>query len=152
MMHNEHHCPSAFLQRLLGDTPSAEADRLVQQMRKTECDDRCLRRAVGLVGVTALLALCGLGYVAVLQPDLFFDDRLLLLRGLKIVGLASLICLLGFAAHWFGARRAARTLHIECRQFVLRESRQRSTRPNPPTVESFDAAVNSTLTPAGSLR
>ena len=59
-----------FLKTLILSDDSDQARELQARIQRAEKDEKCIRGAVYMVAVVALLSLSGLGYSAVLVPEL----------------------------------------------------------------------------------
>jgi hypothetical protein len=98
---NDHESETAFLKKCLLYDRSAEPQELLATIGELESNERCVRRAVGLMMFLVALALVGLGYAAILltdyptTPSLFIAP--LTVKIFAVLSVASLICLLVFA-------------------------------------------------------
>lgn len=108
-----------FLKQLMGFAGSRSRRDLLERMQKAEHDEKCVRSALILVGIVALVSLLGLAYAAVLLPEFFDSTTPMLVKLFCALGLGSVICAMAFAGVWIWYRAAANRLHDECRQFVM---------------------------------
>ena len=109
----------AFLRLLIAYDNGAESRRLQDRLAQAERDERCIRRAVLLMGVLFLLSVAGLSYCAILVPEVFRNSRHIVLRSLCDLGLGSLISQVAFLGYLFWHRAVVSHLHGECRHLVL---------------------------------
>ncbi len=115
----EHRTELTFLKRLIVHDASEASRQLQNGLLKAERDETCILRAMSLMAVLFVLALAGLGYCAILLPDIFRDPEHVVMRGLGYLGLGSLISqgvLLGYLL-WH--RITVGRLRRECRRLVL---------------------------------
>ncbi len=91
--------PGAFLQALLPHLDSEERRQLHEDLTKAEREGKCIRRAVFLMVVLLMLSAAGLGYCALLVPEVFRDPSHPLIRMLSVAGLGSLISQVVFLGH-----------------------------------------------------
>ena len=123
-MPNEHERETAFLRRCIRYDESTASRQLDERIVLVQRDERCLRRATGLVVLAAALALAGLGYAAVFSDD--FPFRLsefrsqLLIKTMGAVGIGSLICVPLFIAIGLRHRRELNRRRDECRLVVTK--------------------------------
>lgn len=122
---NEHQRETAFLRQCLLYHESTECRELEQGIAQILRDERCVRRAMGLMIGLLALALVGLGFVAVLLGDPGQSVRVLLVKLIGTLGLASLISLVGFAGLGVVYRRELNGRREKCRRLAaaLLESR-----------------------------
>jgi hypothetical protein len=90
-----------------------------QRLARAERDERCLRTALWLVTVLAMLCGAGLGYEMVFVQDFFQNPTHLATRVFGCVGFAAVICWFGFGAWWLYHRAVANRLHEECRRLLI---------------------------------
>lgn len=111
---------TAFLKRiiLLGDTN--EGRELERKIAKVECDERRVRRFAAGMALCGALAVAGLAYGAILQEDVPFGTPESVVKVLYQLALASLICLMGFAAQLAICRQKLNRFQEECRQLIIR--------------------------------
>ena len=117
---SEHRKDIEFLRRLIvyADTEEhRELDRKIAQVQRDEC---CVQRAALMAVLFALAAMAGLAYVTILGNDFPYSQSQLFVTILYGVGLASLICLVGFAGILTIYRLRLNRLREECRQLVKR--------------------------------
>jgi len=120
---------TAFLRQLIAYDDTAERHKLEEGITQAQRDERCVRRAVWLMVLLAALAAVGLGYAAVLLGDYPHNmSRFVthfLVKGSCVLGLASLISLLGFVGVGAVYRKNLGQRREECRRLAatLLESR-----------------------------
>jgi hypothetical protein len=108
-----------FLKQLIRADSSDKCRELQARISKAERDERCIRSAVFLVVVLALLSAAGLGYSAVLLPEFFENTTPLLVKVFSALVLTSLICLLGFCGFWLWYRGVCDRIYNECRNWII---------------------------------
>jgi|ERR1043166_1492945 hypothetical protein len=128
-----------FLKELIRTEHCEELEALQSQITKAERDERCIRSAVWLMLVLALLSGAGLGYSAVFVREFFENATPVIVKIFSALVLASAICLVGFLGFWFWTREICNRLYEDCRNLII--SLHRPT-PQPP---------DSPLPPAGSV-
>src|SRR3954467_15344348 len=90
-----------FLKALILCDDSAQGRQLQDRIKSAEKDERCIRGAVGLVAVLALLSLSGLGYSAVFAPQTVQFSSFIGTKVCCALGLGSAICVTIFLGYWF---------------------------------------------------
>lgn len=115
----EHHKEHSFLKLLIAHDASEESRQLQDGLAQAERDERCIRRAMFLMAVIFVLSLAGLGYCAILLPDVFSNPKHLIMRTLSYLGLGSLISEGVFLGYLLWHRLAVGRLHGQCRSLVL---------------------------------
>jgi hypothetical protein len=128
-----HKKPGAFLKALLLHLDSEERHQLHDNLAKAEREEKSIRRAVFLAMLILMLSLSGLGYCAVLLPDVFRSPTPLLVRSLLVLALGSLISQAVFLGYLLWHRATVTRLHEECRRLVLALARVRLTAPPAPS-------------------
>lgn len=113
--------PGLFFEALLDLHMDGERDRqLCDELAKVEGKDKCLRRAVFLMAVLLMLSVAGLGYCALLLPEVFCNPDHLLMRSLFVLGLGALISQVGCLGCLLWNRSVVQArLHEECRCRIL---------------------------------
>src|SRR5512141_2266309 len=94
---SEHQTETAFLRHIILYDDSEARRKLEQSIAQLKRDTNCVRRVASLVAQLALLALAGIAYGVLLQENFPYNGSGLVFRILCVLGLASLICLVGFA-------------------------------------------------------
>ena len=115
----EHKTEHAFLKRLIEHDASEETRQLLEGLVQTERDGKRIRRAMSVMGMLFVLSLTGLGYCAILLPDIFRNPEHLVMRGLGYFGLGSLISQGAFFGYLLWHRVAVSRLRRKCRRRVL---------------------------------
>ena len=96
----EHKTEHTFLKQLIVHDAS-EASRLLQNdLTQAERDEKCIRRAVFSMVVLFMLSLAGLGYCAILLPDVFRNPSHLVMRSVCYLGLGSLMSQVAFLGYF----------------------------------------------------
>jgi hypothetical protein len=105
---------------------SGELHRGEDRIRHAERQERCLRRAMGLMTILGLFATFGLGYSVILLYELPAYYARILNHVLTVVGLASLTSLVFFAGYWLLCRHRLSAQREEVRLLALRLLADRS--------------------------
>src|ERR1041385_5310391 len=99
-MTSDYQKQTAFLRQVILYDDSAERHKLEERITRSQRDERCVRRAVGLMAVLTALAMVGLCYSMIFQTDHPQNMSQLLspfiTKVICALGLGSLICLLSF--------------------------------------------------------
>ena len=97
---SDHQRETAFLRQCIRYDDTEERHLLEERITEIQRDERCVRRAMWLMALLALLAMAGLGYAAVFMADHPQDMSQFIApltsKVLCALGLGSLICLLAF--------------------------------------------------------
>ena len=101
------------------------------RIANSESEERCLRRAMWLMGVLAALAALGLGYSVILLYELAPYWTRIINHLLIVVGLAALISLLGIGTVWILCRNRLAAEREEVRRLVMRLLAERSVARSP---------------------
>lgn len=110
---------SGFPKALLLHLDREECRQVLARLGKAECEVNCTRHAVFLVVVLLMVSVVGLGYCAILLPEVFHNRTHLLMRNLSALGLGSLISLVLFLGYLRWHRTVVTRLHEECQRLVL---------------------------------
>ena len=123
----EHETEAAFLKELIAIDDNEATRQLRDGLAKAARESKCIRRAIVLMLTIFCLSVAGLGYCALLLPQIFFNPTHLVTRSLSFLGLVALISELEFLACLLWHRLTVNRLHKECRRqvLVLAESRLR---------------------------
>jgi len=108
-----------FIKELIRSDNSDQCREFQARISKAERDERCIRSAVFLVMIMALISGAGLGYSAVLVPEFFENSTPMIVRVFSALVLACLICLLGFSGFWWWYRKICNRLYNECRNWIM---------------------------------
>ncbi len=119
-MMSEHQKHTEFLRHCLRYGESAEHQALEEKIIQIQRDERCVHRAMWLMAILTALAVAGLGYPAILVESFPYNVPQLTLTLVCALGLASLICLLGFAGLGMIYRRKLDQRREESRQLVTK--------------------------------
>jgi len=98
----KHDKETAFLKRVIVYDEAPERYELEERIAQAQRNEHCVRRATALVAFIAALAAAGLGYSAVILPDVAqstFTARTVV-TFFAVLGLGSLICLVGYLGCW----------------------------------------------------
>jgi hypothetical protein len=120
-----------ILAQCLRHDSSGELHRAEERISHAERDDRCLRRAMWLMALLFGLALAGLGYSAILLYEVAPYYTRIIDHVFNVVGVASLISLVVFAALWIQCRHRIAAGREEVRHLVMKLLADRSS-PRPP--------------------
>lgn len=116
----EHQRETAFLRQIIRHGESTECHKLEKRIAQVQRDQRCVQRLASVMAVFPLLALAGIGYGVILEENFPYAGSKLFFRLLCVLGLASLICLVGFAGLLVLYRLELNEMREECRQVVKR--------------------------------
>lgn len=119
----------AFLKQLIAHDTSEESCQLQHSLVQAGRDERCIRRAMFLMWTLFIFSLAGLGYCAVLLPDVFHNPDHMITRSLCYLGLGALISQGVFIGYFFWHRAVVSRLHGECRLLVLALAQSRLKHP-----------------------
>ena len=116
---------------------SGELHRAEERIQFAERDERCMRRAMWLMAVLAGLATVGLGYSVILLYEVAPYYTRIINHVFTVIGVASLISLLTFAALWMHRRHCLAARREEVRRLALKLLAARSLLPGreKPTIE-----------------
>ncbi len=131
---SEHETETAFLRHMILYDDSDERRKLEKGIAQVRRDTRCVQRVASVTALFPLLALAGIAYGALLQENFPYNGSELVLRVLCVVGLASLICLVGFAGLLTFYFKKLNRLRKEARQLVIRHLESRLGKPQIPTL------------------
>jgi hypothetical protein len=127
----ERNTERAFLKLLIAHDTSKESQQLQHSLSQAERDEKCIRRALSLVVMLFMLSLVGLGYCAILFPEVLYQSRYHVLSGLGGLGLGSVISLVGILTCLLWHSVAVSRLHRTCRLRLLAKIQlQRGTAPS----------------------
>lgn len=119
---NEHEKETAFLRQCVSYEEGPASRQLLERIAQIQRDDRCLQRAIWLMGMLAAVAVFCFGYLAVFSDD--FPAHMSLFAGqfaarvISALGIGSVISLLVFAGLRLKSRSELNTRRDECRQLV----------------------------------
>ena len=127
-----------FLRNCLRYENSAEHDRVDEAITRVQRDERCVWRAVGLMGLLAALSLAGVCYTTVFLAD--SPENMtqlitpLIVKVFCALGVGSLICMLAFAGLGLVYRKDLDRRRNECRRLAARLLESRLGKPEKTTV------------------
>ncbi len=107
-----------FLKNLIRYASDDQRRSLQERFAKAERDEQCLRRAVFLVVLVAIVSVCGVGYAAVFLREFFRDPWNPVTRIFCALGLCAGICFVAFAVFRAWQRGVTNALHDECRRHI----------------------------------
>ena len=139
---SEHETETAFLTHLILYDDSEERLKLEQSIAQVRRDKHCVQRVATVMAVFPLLAVAGLAYAALLQENFPYNGSGLALSALCVLGLASLICLVGFAGLLAVYSRKLNGLQKEARQLVIRLLESRLGNPHHATSPGRHRVLN----------
>src|SRR3989454_41453 len=93
-----------FLKELIRSEDHEELRALQTRITQAERDERCMRSAVWLMFIVALISGAGLGYSAVFVREFFDNTTPLVVKLFTALVMASFMCLVGFLGFWFWTR------------------------------------------------
>ncbi len=142
---------SRFLLSLMLQCECDHATELSDGLILARHQCRVLRRTILMTVVMGSLATSALGYAALLAPDLFARHPWLMLF-MESVGLASLMTVAGLMSYACWIDAMSKTLHEECRRYLLNQWRsQFGTLRHPQTVSADPVRQASEGRPAGAI-
>jgi hypothetical protein len=115
----EHETQAAFLKRLIAYEDGEASTRLQDSLAKADRETKRIRHLMLLMATLFMLSLAGLGYCALLLPQIFSNPTSFVTKSLYFLGLASLISQLELFGYLLWQRFAVSRLHKECRRRVL---------------------------------
>ena len=108
-----------FIKQLIRADTSDKCRELQARICKAERDERCIRAALFIVMVLALLSAAGVGYSAVLLPEFFDNSTPVVVKVFSALVLACIICVLGFCGFWLWYRSVCDRVYNECRNWII---------------------------------
>ena len=117
---SEHQKDTEFLRRIIVYDDTEEHRDLEKKIAGVQRDERCLQRVALAAVLFTLAAMAGLAYTAILEGNFPYNQSQLVVTVLCDFGLASLICLVGFAVFLLVYRSRLNRLREECRRSVMR--------------------------------
>jgi hypothetical protein len=115
----EHETQAAFLKALIAYEDGEGSRQLRASLARADRESTRIRHALWLMLTLFIVSAAGLGYCAVLRPNVFSDPTHFVTLSLSVLGLASLICQVEFVGYLLWHRFAVSHLYKECRQRVL---------------------------------
>jgi len=121
---NDNERETDFLGHCLLYDDSGEGKELQQRITQVKREERCVRRAMQWLLITALLALSGLCYSMLFMPEhpgtVSPMTRQAINNALSVIGLASLICMLVFRVMVSMYRHELAKRREQCRKMALK--------------------------------
>ena len=135
---------SVFLKALILHGDADGRSLLQEKMQQAERDELCAWRALWLVSLLAAFSCCGICYSAVLIPEFFQNSSHIVVKIFSGLGLASVICAIGFLFFWLWCRGVLNRTHEDCRRFVMAtlEPGGRSKLPVPTADDGLNKGVD----------
>ena len=127
---------AAFLRNIILYDDSDECRNLEKRIAQVQQDASCVQRAVSVTALAPPLAIVGIAYGVLLQQNYPYSGSEFVFRVLCVLGLASVICLVGFAGLLTRYRKELSRLRKEARQSVARLLESRVGKPQIPTLPS----------------
>ena len=115
----DHETQAVFLKALIAYDDGEASLQLRDSLAKADRESKCIRRTMFVLVILFILSLAGLGYCAILLPQIFFNSTHFVTISLSVLGLASLIAQLELFGCLLWHRFAVDRLHKECRLRVL---------------------------------
>jgi hypothetical protein len=131
---SEHQTETGFLKHLIRYDDGEEGRKLENGIAQVQQDVRCVQRAASVTALFPLLAIAGVTYGVVLQENFLYNVSEHVLTVLCVLGLASLICLVGFAVLLMAYFKKLHRLRKEARQLAIRLLESRLGKPQIPTL------------------
>jgi len=131
---SEHETETAFLRHIILYDDSEERRKLEKSIAQVHRDTHCVQRVASVTALFPLLAIAGIAYGALLQESFPYNASDLVFRVLCVLGLASLVCLVGFAGLLTVYLRKLHRLQKEARQLVIRLLESRLGNPHVATL------------------
>jgi hypothetical protein len=121
---SEHDKDTAFLRQCILYDDSAERQKLEESISQLQRNERCVRRAVGLMAVLIAVALAGICYGAIFlveyPQDMTYLTTPLIVRIFCALGVGALICVLAFGGLGLIYRKELDQRREECRQLAAK--------------------------------
>jgi hypothetical protein len=115
-----HQTEMAVLRQIILYEDSDECRKLERSLAQVQHAVRCVQRAAWVTTLFLLLALAGVAYGVLLHENFPYNGSELAFRALCELGLASLLCLVGFAGLLTVYRQKLNRLRKDCLQLVIR--------------------------------
>lgn len=121
---SEHDKDTAFLRQCIHYDDSVERQKLEENISQLQRNERCVRRAVGLMAVLIAVAMAGICYAAIFlveyPQDLTHLTSPLIVRVFCALGVGSLICVLAFGGLGLIYRKELDQRREECRRLAAK--------------------------------
>ncbi len=114
-----HETQAAFLKVLIAHEDGEASLQLRESLAKADRESKRIRQTLFLMVMFFVLAVAGLGYCAVLLPQVFSNPTHWVILSLSVLALASLIAQVECLGYLLWHRLAENRLHKECRRRVL---------------------------------
>ena len=111
---------TAFLKEVILYADTAERHKLEERIAQDQGNERCARRAVGLLVLLAALAPAGFCYSALLLDDSPQNRSHIIIKISSALGLGSLISLPVFLGFWRTYRKDLAEDREECRRLAAK--------------------------------
>lgn len=113
------HAEQVRAEQVRAEQVRADHRLLCDHLSKAEHEKKSICRAVFLAMLLLMFSAAGLGYCAILMPEVFHSPGNLLIRSLAVLGLGSLISQAIFLGYLVWHHAVAARLHEEGRRVVL---------------------------------
>lgn len=116
---SEHEKETAFFREVMRYYPGGEGEDLAERIQRVQREERCVARAIWLMGFFIALAVVGMGYTAILLnriPEEQFDW---IINVFSVVVTGSVIAMAIYFLLWLKRRMELLQCREECRQMVL---------------------------------
>ena len=133
---SEHEIETTFLRHSILYDDSDESRKLEKSIAQVQRDANCVQRVASGTALFLPLAIVGIAYGVLLQENYPYNGSELVLRVLCVLGLASVICLIGFAGLLTVYRKELSRLRNEARRSVGRLLESRVGKPQVLTLPS----------------
>lgn len=124
--------PDVFLKTILLPSNHEGCPQSWDNLTNAEREEKCIRRAVFLVAMVLMLSLAGIGYCALLLPEVLRAPHLFV-RLLIGLGLGSLISLVAFLGRWLWHRSVVSHTRAECQRLILEVAQSQLQAPATPS-------------------
>lgn len=131
----ERHTEQAMLKLFIAQGAGEESRQLQDSLARAERDESCIRHAMFLMMVLFMFTLAGLGYCAILEPDVFRNPGHFIMRGLGYLGLGALLSMGAFLGYFLFHRAVVKQLRKECRRLVLALAQSKLKEPVAPDLD-----------------
>ena len=127
---------TAFLRHIIRYGDGEEPGKLETSITRVQRDQRCVQRVAYAMAPFPLLVIARVFYAEILQEDFSYSGFGLGFRLLCVLGLASLICLVGSVGLLTVYRLKLNGLRKECLQLVHGLLESRLSKPQVPTLRT----------------
>ncbi len=140
---NAYRKETTFLRELIVYDDSTERQKLEERITEIHRNECCVRSAVWLMIFLIVLAIAGLGHSAVFLKDFPDSKSHFVIKFSCVLGLGSMISLLGYLGFWMFYRHELDRQYEECRRLVAKQLESRlgepRTWPLPEAVQELES-------------